>query len=293
MLRHLTEKPLKPSRVVVLGAQGFVGSHALRTLKKAGIETLGLSRSEIDLLSTGATDQLLAYLKPGDVLVFSAAIAPCKNNSQLIDNLKMAQAVSGVFEKVSLSQVVYISSDAVYADDLSLVTEASPVQPASLHGMMHAARELMLKTMVGKIPLAILRPSLLYGIDDPHNGYGPNRFKRLAEESKPIVLFGNGEEKRDHVFIEDLAQVMTLTIQHCSKGILNIATGHSLSFREVAQMIVDQSGEALTIQGTPRQNPISHRYFDITAFYKGFPYFHYTSFKEGIINIVKKTVEPF
>lgn len=291
MLRHLTEKPLKPSRVVVLGARGFVGSHVLPILKAYGIETLGLSRNEIDLLGMEATDQLLACLKPGDVLVFAAAIAPCKNNAQLIDNLKMVHAVSGAFEKVSLSQVIYISSDAVYADELSLVTEASPVQPASLHGMMHAARELMLKTMVGKIPLAILRPSLLYGIDDPHNGYGPNRFKRLAEESKPIVLFGNGEEKRDHVFIDDLAEVIALTIQHRCEGILNVATGHSLSFREVAQMIVDQSGEVLAIQGTARQNPISYRYFDITDFHKIFPSFRYTSFKEGIIKMMQQTQE--
>ncbi len=291
MLKHLNEKALKPSRVVVLGAQGFVGSHALRTLKKTGIETLGLSRNEIDLLSVGATDQLLAYLKPGDVLVFAAAIAPCKNNTQLIDNLKMAQAVAGVFEKISLSHVVYISSDAVYADDVSLATESSAMQPSSLHGMMHSARELMLKTTVGKVPFVVLRPSLLYGIDDPHNGYGPNRFRRLAEESKHIVLFGDGEEKRDHIFIEDLAQVITLTIQHRSEGILNIATGHSLSFREVAQMIVDQSGEALVIQGTPRQNPISYRYFDIAAFYKAFPHFHYTSFETGIIKMMQKTEE--
>ena len=289
MLRNLVEKPLKPSRVVVLGSQGFVGSHALRILKKTGIETLGLSRNEIDLLSAEATNQLLTYLKHGDVLVFAAAIAPCKNNAQLIDNLKMVTAVSGVFEKVSLSQVVYISSDAVYADELSLVTESSPVQPASLHGMMHSARELMLKTTVGKVPFVVLRPSLLYGIDDPHNGYGPNRFRRLAEESKPIVLFGDGEEKRDHVFIEDLAQVIALTIQHRCEGVLNIATGHSLSFCEVAQMIVYQTGETLAIQGTPRQNPISYRYFDIAAFYKAFPNFHYTSFEGGIIKMMQQT----
>ena len=47
--------------------------------------------------------------------------------------------------------------------------------------------------------LAILRPTLIYGAGDPHNGYGPNRFRRLAATGKPIILFGEGEERRDHV----------------------------------------------------------------------------------------------
>jgi nucleoside-diphosphate-sugar epimerase len=37
---------------------------------------------------------------------------------------------------------------------------------------------------------------------DPHNGYGPNRFRRLAAGGEEIVLFGEGEERRDHVQVE-------------------------------------------------------------------------------------------
>ena len=32
----------------------------------------------------------------------------------------------------------------------------------------------------GGVPVGILRPTLVYGANDPHNGYGPNRFRRLA-----------------------------------------------------------------------------------------------------------------
>ncbi len=291
MLKHVSEKPLKPARVVVLGAQGFVGRHVLATLSANGIDTLGLSRNQVDLLDAEAAHQLLSYLKPEDVLVFAAAIAPCKNNAQLINNLRMAEAVSSIFEKVPLSQVVYISSDAVYADDLSLVTESSAVQPNSLHGLMHSARELMLRTTAGKTPLVILRPSLLYGRDDPHNGYGPNRFRRLAEEQKTITLFGEGEEKRDHIFIEDVAKIISLVIQHRSEGVLNIATGASVSFRETAEIIVAHAGQELSIQGTPRQNPITHRYFDITACHKAFPVFSYTPFVAGVLKLLQKTPE--
>jgi nucleoside-diphosphate-sugar epimerase len=41
---------------------------------------------------------------------------------------------------------------------------------------------------------------------DPHNGYGPNRFRRLAAAGQEIVLFGGGEERRDHVLVDDVAR---------------------------------------------------------------------------------------
>ena len=64
----------------------------------------------------------------------------------------------------------------------------------------------MLKMAV-TVPIVVLRPSPLYGVADPHNGYGPNRFSRLAAQGGEITLFGEGEEKRDHVFVEDLGEI--------------------------------------------------------------------------------------
>lgn len=291
MLKHLNENSKAPNRVVVLGAHGFVGSHIVKQLQNEGLNVKGVTRKEVNLLEDDASSQLLNILNPDDSLVIVSAIAPCKNNALLLDNLRMMHAVTSIFEKVALAHVVYISSDAVYADDVSLATENSNMQPSSLHGMMHSARELMLKTAVGKTPLAILRPSLLYGLNDPHNGYGPNRFRRLIEENKTITLFGEGEEMRDHIYIEDVAKVVSLTLQHRSQGALNIATGRSLSFREIAEKLVEFSKKKVEIQGTPRQNPITYRHFDITACHEAFPKFHYTSFEVGMTYLFEKEKE--
>lgn len=291
MLEHLNTNYVKPDRVVILGAQGFVASRIDHQLKQAGVETLSISKNDIDLSAIDADRKLLEKLKSTDTLVIVSAKAPCKNNDMLMDNLKMVQSVCKAFEQIPVAHCVYISSDAVYADDVTLATESSNNAPSSFHGMMHSCRELMLKQFATKIPLAILRPSLLYGLQDPHNGYGPNRFRRLGEAGQKIILFGNGEEKRDHIFVEDIAKIVSLVIHNKSKGILNIATGESHSFYDIAQEIINQLKSSSVIEATTRNNPITHRHFDISACYKAFPDFRYTSLKEGLKQMLLESAE--
>src|SRR6202035_3325660 len=113
----------------------------------------------------------------------------------------------------------------------------SPTVPVSMHGTMHLARELMLKATI-KPPLGIVRSTLIYGAGDPHNGYGPNRFRRLAAKGEEIVLFGEGEECRDHVFIDDVAEIVARILYLRSRGTLNVATGTVHSFRVIAEKVV-------------------------------------------------------
>jgi nucleoside-diphosphate-sugar epimerase len=166
----------------------------------------------------------------------------------------------------------------VYADSDRPLTEASCASPGSLHGAMHLAREVMFREL--KAPLAILRPSLLYGAADPHNGYGPNRFRRLAAKGEEIVLFGEGEERRDHVFIDDVAEIAVRVLFRRSTGVLNIATGEVHSFMEIARKI-----SSAKIRTTSRSGPMPHngyRPFDAAATRQAFPDFRYTSLDEGL-----------
>lgn len=280
-LRHLNTEPRHPARVVVIGAAGFVGGTIMAALKAAGVPALGLTRKELDLVGEGAAACLAGALRPEDSVVFVAAEAPARTPELLLQNVVMGNAVATALAAKPVAHLVYVSSDAVYSDDANPVNETSPCQPSSLHGMMHAARELVLKSQV-KVPLAILRPSLLYGAADPHNGYGPNRFRRQAEKGEAITLFGNGEERRDHVYIDDLGRLVALVLKHKSEGMLNIATGVSVSFRAVAEQVAALSSPQARIEPRPRQGPVAHRHFDITACLKAFPRFAYTPLAEGL-----------
>jgi nucleoside-diphosphate-sugar epimerase len=79
-----------------------------------------------------------------------------------------------------------------------------------------------------------------------------------------------------------VAALVSATLHQRSTGTLNIATGKSTSFREVAEMVAAHSGGSVEIRGTPRQNPITHRHFDIVDCLKAFPDFHYISLRDGL-----------
>jgi UDP-glucose 4-epimerase len=289
MLQH-AHAERAPQRVVVIGAKGFVGGAVCRRLMAAGIDHLGLGRREVDLKGADAAGKLAAHLRPGDAVVVAAARAPCKSTAMLAENMTMLEAIVDALGRVPASHVVHVSSDAVYADEPVPLTERSTTAPGTLHGAMHVARDVAMTSEL-KVPLAIVRPSAIYGLADPHDSYGPNRFRRLAAQGKDIVLFGEGEERRDHVLIDDVAELIFRILLRGSTGTLNIATGAVHSFRSIAEMVIAAAASKVAITSTPRSGPMPHngyRPFDPAACRAAFPDFSYVSLPEGIRRVQRE-----
>jgi nucleoside-diphosphate-sugar epimerase len=287
MLQHLNRQPSAPDRTVVIGAAGFVGGSLIRRLEAAKASFLGLTRKDIDLTGPTASERLSSLLRSSDAVVAVAARAPCKDMSMMIENMLIVRTITDALAKTPVQHVVNIGSDAVYADTPVPITELTPNAPTSLHGAMHLAREIALTTFI-KSPLALLRPTLIYGAEDPHNGYGPNRFRRLANTGQEIVLFGEGEEQRDHVHVDDVAEIIFRVLQWRSKGVLNIATGKTHSFREIAELVIARAGRSAPIKTSPRSGPMPHggyRPFERSAAERAFPGFRFKSWREGLARV--------
>ena len=294
MIANLHVSPRKPARAVVLGAGGFIGGAVARRLRSEGIEVAALGRDSCDLLAPDAATRLIAELRPDDTLVFVSARAPVKNVAMLMDNLRMGEAVCAALKDQPVAHVVYISSDAVYKDSAEPLSESSCAEPGSLHGIMHLTREVMLRSEYSG-PIALVRPTLTYGIDDPHNGYGPNRFRRLAAERKSIVLFGEGEEQRDHVAVNDIAELVLRVVLHRSVGVVNAVTGDVVSFRTLAECITAQFMPPVAIECSPRIGPMPHnglRPFAPSAALAAFPGFTFTRWQDGLTRMCAETRRP-
>lgn len=285
-IHHRQATPIHPGRVVVLGASGFVGSDLVDHLRGQCVSTLALSSRDLNLCQPSCVDTLHKIVEPGDALVLVSALTPDrgKDVATLMRNLQMAQHVAAFLEQAKLAHFVYISSDAVYADDANPVRETTPCSPGSFHGLMHFAREQMFVQAVKKhgIPCLVLRPCAIYGARDTHNSYGPNRFLRTALTEGTITLFGQGEEKRDHVYISDLSRLTALGLSYKSEGVLNVATGSSVTFMQVAQTVSKLCQRPVQVDCRPRATPITHRHFDLAVMMKAFPGFRYILLEDGL-----------
>lgn len=282
MLAHLNKQPSTPLRIVVLGAGGFLGRHLVARLQVEGCRVVGMTRNDFDFSGIDAGAQLAQRLTEGDTLVFLAAITRERGRDvgALMQNLAMGQAVCEATAAVPVSHLVYVSSDAVYPFATEKVCEETPSAPPDLYGVMHLAREIMLSQAL-RTPLAVLRSTAIYGPDDTHNSYGPNRFIREALQNRQISLFGNGEETRDHLYINDAVEILWRVIAHRSTGMLNVASGHSITFSTLAEMVTAICPDT-NIKSGPRELPVTHRHFQISNLEAAFPDVQFTDLLVGL-----------
>ena len=292
MITHQNPAPRKPERVVLLGARGFIGAAVRKQLDAQRIPSLALSSAELNLVETSAADKLAAALRATDALVMLAALTPDKGRdiATLMKNLAMMQNTCAAIEKTGCAHLVYFSSDAVYDSAVSRVSEDTPASPQDLYGAMHHAREIMALSLA-KVPVLVLRPTLIYGLDDTHNSYGPNRFRRAAQKDGKITLFGGGEETRDHIHVDDVAALTMRCLLRRSTGILNAATGISHAFHKVAEVVAKQFKNAVDIAKTPRANPVTHRHYDVTNTIKAFPDIRFISLEDGVARVHREMLE--
>jgi nucleoside-diphosphate-sugar epimerase len=282
MLKHINQSPVAPKRVVILGGSGFVGKTLVNHFSKQAMDVLSVGSDQLDLDSDSSVTKLQGLLQPEDCLIILSALTPDRGRGidTLMTNLRMIENVSSVLFEHNVAQVIYCSSDAVYPMDFPIVDEATPAAPSDLYGVMHRTREIMLQSTV-KSPLCIIRPTLIYGADDSHNSYGPNRFRRQAETEQKINLGGEGEETRDHVYVEDLVSLIGLLVSHKSEGVVNIATGQSYSFMEIAKQVASLFDVPVEICTSARQSVITHRQFDVACIKDSFPEFSFKDFASG------------
>lgn len=287
MIQHLNAQGVKPKRVVILGGSGFLGRYLIKQLDSLKIPSLSISSKDADLTNKTSIEFMKKTIQPTDAVVFASCLTPDRGRDigTTMKNLAMGENVCLALQESPCDYLVYISTDAVYADGETLIREDSRCEASSLYGLGHFMRERMIHNTCKEkgISYFIARPTLLYGPGDPHGSYGPNRFLKQINDNGQMKIFGNGEEQRDHVYIGDVARLLGECLQNKTVGILNIAKGKSTSFLKVAELCQQYCPTKVTIERLPRSGgTISHTHFDISNLIRAFPMFKFTTLNEGI-----------
>lgn len=257
----------RPLRVLLLGGGGFVGRALAAGLARLGHHIAAPDRAAVDLTGSRAASALRGLLGDADVVAMAAAITPdAARRAGIADagarNLAMARVLAEAAAGVAGVHVVHIGSDTVYGLADACFDESTTPAPDDDYGASHLARE---QALAGACPgrVALLRLSQVYGPGDTHNAYGPCRFARQALAGEPVALFGQGEDRRDHIWIDDVVDAVARTLVERFTGTLCVSAGASPSFAELAALVCALVPGARPAQ-RPRRMPAVARRFDNT-----------------------------
>ena len=254
---------------------------------------VGFSSTDTNLLLEEGILKLKNQLTKGDTVFFVSALAPCKDEEMYTKNILMVNNFFRSIEFKKLKHIIYISSDAVYGDSNDLISENNKKNTDNFHAKMHVEREKLITSYCHNkdINLTIVRPTLVYGPGDTHNGYGPNKFIRDINSKKNIILFGKGEEKRDHIYISDLVKIIIKILEKNIYGSYTLATGKVVSFYEIAKIVCNVKGISYdNIKFSERTGPMPHngyRAFNISKIKSKIPDLNFIDPEEAIKKSIK------
>jgi UDP-glucose 4-epimerase len=279
------------SRIVLLGHTGYIGSRLAAAFQASApdIPLVGRSAPTLDLTKPDSAAALEDLLDPDGAVVVCAAIKKQLGDTPeiLAQNLAMTTNICRALAARPVRRIVFFSSASVYGEDVQhgVIDESTAVQPTSFYGIGKFTAERLLLRMVGQKPgasLLMLRPALVYGPHEPAYYYGPSGFLRLASVNSPITLWGDGEELREFLFIDDVVALVTRLTFADTTGVLNIVSGTSYTYGQALGAIATLTGHRPVVASRPRtKEKVDHR-FDAARLRQAVPGFTFTPLADGL-----------
>lgn len=247
-------------KIVITGAAGFIGSHVADIFIKAGHKIVAIDNlvrgcrdnlpEEVIFFTLDIRDQdifpLLKREQPEVVLHLAAqadaALSLTDFYSDADVNIMGTLNVLEACRIAGVRRVVYASSAAVYGEPLYLpVNEEYPVFPKIPYGVSKHVPELYLK-LYGELyglEYAVLRLANVYGPGQGVDGEGGvvNVFlDKLIKGDNPVI-FGDGEQTRDFIYVKDVAEAFLLAAGSVHNGLYNIGSGTAVSISSLLEQL--------------------------------------------------------
>jgi len=268
-------------RVLVTGAAGFIGSHLCSHLLGAGHQVVGVddfdpyyprARKEANLrgvpasarwrfLEADAGSAVLEEPLEGADAVYHLAARPGVRASwgeafaqTATENIVKTQRLLEAAAKAQVSAFVFVSSSSVYGDaSEGPRTEDGPLAPGSPYGVSKVAGE-HLTHLYGRergVRSVVVRPFSVYGPRErPDKAL--QRFLCAARDGTAVTVHGDGEQRRDFTYVEDVAAGIARAGERAPSGTtLNLCSGHPLSVLEALRVVRAVSGRTVNVAHGP------------------------------------------
>lgn len=302
---------------LVTGGAGFIGSHITEELIKRGDSVIIL-----DNMSSGRQQNLdvnpSARLIKGSVADAALLDAICRENT--IEGIFHLAAVANVQKSIEdpalvheinatgtlnvlmaaknnhVRKVVLSASAAGYGDNPVFPKREDMIpEPLSPYAISKIAGEMycsVFHNLYGLETVSLRYFNVFGPRQDPNGEYAAviPKFTEKITQNKSPVIFGDGNQTRDFVYVKDVARANLLAMDSHISGLFNIGTGIQTSLNDLARMIMDAAGNHPDIiYQEPRAGDVRFSVADISKAKEGLGYEPVNDLNKGI----KATVEYF
>lgn len=262
-------------KALVTGGAGFIGSNLVESLvdncevtvldnfHTGSKDNLATVSKDITVIKGSCNDCLTLCLKPD--IIFHLGI-PSSSPMYRKNPLLVGEAINGMLNIMELARqadsqkVVFASSSSLYSGLTPPHREDMEIKVTDYYTEARLAIERiaeLYQTLYG-IDYAALRFFSVYGPHEEAKRQYANMVSQFLWEmraGKAPVIFGNGMQTRDFIYVKDLVDGILLASKKGS-GIFNLGTGKAHSFNEVVEVLNDKLGTK--IKPTYKDNQISN-----------------------------------
>lgn len=252
-------------KFTVTGGAGFVGSYLVKRLVKENHSLIvidNLYRGKLENLREISDrvqfqkvdirdfDSMRDIIKNTDGVFHEAALTDVQESftkqDEYVDvNVRGTENIFKIAKEFGI-KVIYASSSSVYGNpEKAPITENSKRAPINPYGNTKLEDEFLAeKYAEDGVSIIGLRYFNIYGKGQTGSYAGViTKFINNLKEKKQPIIFGNGEQKRDFIFVEDIAKANIAAMKsRIRSGFFNIGTGRTTSIKQLAEQMITLSG---------------------------------------------------
>lgn len=278
--------------IIVTGGAGFIGSNLLGALNARGVsDVLVVDRvgdnprnlKDLRFLDFVQPEQFARAIEhkalPNRIeAIFhqgACADTTCIDGRYMIENNFTFSKLILQFALANKIPLVYASSAAVYGSSSAFAPSRENERPLNLYGLSKLAFDNHVRSVVARSASTVagLRYFNVYGPRESHKGKMASMvyqlYRQLNSSARARLFkgtggYGDGEQRRDFVFVGDVVRVnLALAEGPVRHGVFNVGTGRARSFNDVANIVIARLG-AGAIDYVPVPQNMADKYQSFT-----------------------------